>query len=122
MATATSAPKFSGPFKDLLAELAELMDWLWSEHGLSFVKAGDDKVYAFGGNGNVLVFDESKWNGLIEFITPKGGLSIKPGEDGKITVDTAGKDDKTVKAIFREGIDAIRSYYRNRYWVTPNLA
>jgi hypothetical protein len=54
-------------------------------------------------------------------VTPKGGLSIKPGEDGKITVDSGGKDDKLVKAILREGIDAIRSYYKNRYWVTPTV-
>ena len=111
---------FEGPFKGLLAELASLIDWLQSEHDKSYVKAGDDKVYAFGGDGFVVVLDESVWDGLIELITPKGGVSIKPGEDGKISVTSAAEGEAAVKQILREGIDGVRRSYENRYWSTPN--
>ncbi|MEK6320426.1 MAG: hypothetical protein AABN33_01955 [Acidobacteriota bacterium] len=112
---------FEGPYGDLLVELASLIDWLQTEHDKSYVKAGDDKIYAYGGDGFVLVMDESVWNGLIELITPKGALSIKPGDDGKITV-TSAEGEATVKEILREAIDGLRRYYENRYWSTPSTS
>ena len=113
---------FEGPFKGLLSELATLIDWLQTEHDKSYVKAGDDKVYAFGGDGFVVVLDESVWDGLIELITPKGGLSIKPGDDGKMSVTSSAQGDAAVKEILREGIDGLRRYYENRYWSTPTTS
>jgi len=46
MTTTATERNFQGPYKELLAELASLIDWLQSEHDKSYVKAGDDKVYA----------------------------------------------------------------------------
>jgi hypothetical protein len=113
---------FEGPYKGLLSELASVIDWLQTEHDKSYVKAGDDKIYAFGGDGFVLVLDESIWNGLIELVTPKGGLSIKPGDNGKINVTSAVEGEAAVKEILRAGIDGLRRYYENRYWSTPTTA
>src|SRR5437867_4006161 len=110
---------FEGPFKKLLSELASLIDWLETEHDKSYVKAGDNRIYAFGGDGIIVVLDESVWEGLIELITPKGGLSIKPGEGGKMTVTSTPEGDASVKELLRDGIAGIRTYYENRYWSTP---
>jgi hypothetical protein len=120
----TTAPErnFEGPFKELLAELANLIDWLQTEHDKSYVKAGDDKVYAFGGGGFVVVLDQSVWNGLIELITPNGGVSIKSGDDGRIGVTSAVEGEAAVKQLLRDGIDGLRKYYENRYWSTPATA
>jgi len=112
---------FDGPYKELLTELASLIEWLQTEHDVSYVKAGDDKIYAYGGDGHVLVMDETGLDGLIELITPKGALSIKPAEDGKITV-TAAEGEAAAKDILREGIDGVRRYYENRYWSTPTTS
>jgi len=114
---------FEGPFQKQLTELASLIDWLETEHDKSYVKAGDDKVYAFGGGGSVLVLDESVWNGLIELITPDGGVSMKPADNGLIVVTGPGaEDEKTLKARLRTGIEGIRNYYENRYWSTPKTS
>src|SRR5439155_5320432 len=113
--------KFEGPYKDLLAELASLIEWLQTEHDVSYVKAGDDKIYAYGGDGFVFVMDESGLSGLIELITPKGALSINPADDGTITV-TAAESEAAAKEILREGIDGVRRYYENRYWSTPTTS
>ena len=113
--------KFEGPYKDLLAELASLIEWLQTEHDVSYVKAGDDKIYAYGGDGFVFVMDESGLSGLIELITPKGALSINPADDGTITV-TAAEGEAAAKEILREGIDGVRRYYENRYWSTPTTS
>jgi hypothetical protein len=109
----------AGPYQQELTALSELMDWLWTEHGKSFVKAGDDKVYAFGGDGYVLVFDESKWSGSIELITPKGAITIKPGENGKLAIDAPNLDEKSIREILTTGTDGLRRYYEKRYWNTP---
>jgi hypothetical protein len=111
--------RFTGPYKEELAELARLIDWLSAEHSMSFVKAGDDRVYAYGGNGHILVLDESRWNGLIEFITPKGAVSIKPDEAGAVTVTSASPDEKATRQLISDGTKALRTYYENRYWRTP---
>jgi len=114
---------FDGPFKNLLTELAGLIDWLRTEHDKSYVKAGDDKVYAYGGNGYVLVLDESLWSGLIELITPGGGLSIKPGEDGKVSLSSSTTTEAAeIKKLLRDGIDGLKNYYENRYWSTPKTS
>lgn len=123
MTTTATKQKFEGPFKKLLEELAGLIEWLHVEHDKSFVKAGDNKVYAFGGDGFVLVLDESAWNGQIELITPDGGVAIKPGEAGRTSVTgPASEDEPTLKRRLRDGIDGIRRYYENRYWSTPKTS
>ncbi|HJZ68577.1 MAG TPA: hypothetical protein VKF81_10680 [Blastocatellia bacterium] len=113
---------FKGPYKESLSELAELITWLQTEHDKSFVKAGDDKVYAFGGDGFVLVLDERVWDGLIELITPGGALSISPGEGGQTTVTSAVEGEGAIKKLLKQGIQGIRTYYENRYWSTPKTA
>jgi hypothetical protein len=113
---------FEGPYKDSLKELASLIDWLQTEHDKSFVKAGDDKVYAFGGDGYVVVLDQSIWSGLIEVVTPKGGLAIKPGEDGKITITSTVEGEQAIRQLLEDGIAGVRRSYENRYWSTPKTA
>ena len=118
----TSNLNLKGPYEELLKELADLIDELWKTHGMSFVKAGDDRVYAFGGDGYIVVLDESKWEGLIEFITPKGTLSIKPDETGRIGVVSSLPDEKATKELLKDGIKGLSGYYEKRYWSTPVLA
>jgi hypothetical protein len=123
MTGTASDRSFDGPFKNLLTELAGLIDWLQTEHDKSYVKAGDDKVYAYGGNGYVLVLDESLWSGLIELITPGGGLSIKQGEDSKVSVSSSTTTEAAeIKKVLRDGIDGLKNYYENRYWSTPKTS
>ena len=122
MTRTATEQNFEGPFKGLLTELASLIEWLESEHDKSYVKAGDDKVYAFGGEGYVLVLDETVWDSLIELITPNGGVSIKRLEDGKISVTSAVEGEGAVQKLLRDGIDGVRKYYENRYWSTPKTA
>ena len=118
--TTSSRPSFAGAYEKELSALADLMDWLWTEHDKSFVKAGDDKVYAFGGGGYIVVVDESMWQGVIELITPKAGVTIKPGAEGMITVSGTDLDEKGARETMIDGIEGLQRYYENRYWSTPN--
>ena len=108
MTGTASEQSFEGPYKDLLKELVSLIEWVQTEHDKSYVKAGDNKVYAYGGNGFVLVLDESGLDGLVEMVTPKGSVSIKPADNGKIEV-TAAADGEPADQVLRHGIDGLRS-------------
>ena len=96
-----------------------MIEWLESEHGKSYVKAGDDKVFAYGGDGYIVIFDESKWGGLIEFVIKEATVTIKPGEGGQIEVTSQGKDENEIRQLIEDGIEKLRDYYENRYWSTP---
>lgn len=121
MTSELEKPEFKGPYAKQLADLAELITWLEAKHDKSFVKAGDDKVYAFGGNGFVLVLDESTWKSHIELFTPKGAVSIKPNGDG-LVVQGSSQDEKELKAMLLDGIAGLKNYYEDRYWTTPQGA
>lgn len=122
MAESVTNRHFTGPYRRLLTELSELMDWLATEHDVSFVQAGDDKVYAYGVGGYILVFDQSRWAGLIELLAPNCALTIKPAADGQVTVTSTNADEKASKKLFKEALDGIRSYYESRYWDTPKTS
>jgi hypothetical protein len=122
MSQSETPANFSGPYKDLLSDLAAVIDWLRANHDLSFVKAGDNAVYSYGGDGNIVVFDESLWRGLVELQTPDCTFAIKPGDDGKVFVTSSNADEKASKQRFKEAIKAIRDYYETRYWSTPKTA
>jgi len=116
-------PSFAGPFEGALTKLAATIDELWSDHGTSFVKAGDDKVYALGGGGYVVVFDENRWGGLVEVLTPKVTITIRP-VDGQSTLSVTAPDvDETrLNQLLEETAEAIANYYGKRYWRTPKIA
>jgi len=122
MSTSPSKPSFAGPYKAELTELAETIDSVTAEHGTSFVKAGDNKVYALGGNGYVVVLDENEWNGLIEVLTPKTTVHVRPADGGGVTVAAADQNEAAIKALLKETSEKLRSYYDKRYWRTPRIA
>lgn len=119
MSQSQTQTNFSGPYKDLLTDLAELIDWVNTNHDVSFVKAGDNAVYAYGGDGYTVVFDETLWRGLVELQAPDCTFAIKPGEDGRVAVTSSNADEKISKQRFKDAIKAIRDYYETRYWSTP---
>jgi hypothetical protein len=122
MSESQEKPAFSGPYKELLGELAELITWVEENHDLSFVKAGDNQVFAYGGDGNVAVFDETLWQGLVELNTASCTFAIKPGENGQVTVTSSDPDEKASKKKFKEAVAAIRHYYESRYLKAPQSA
>ncbi|HEY6330490.1 MAG TPA: hypothetical protein VI756_14225 [Blastocatellia bacterium] len=122
MTTSTNKPSFSGPYSEALTELAETVESVTAEHGTSFVKAGDNKVYALGGSGYVVVLDETGWNGLVEVLTPKTTVMIRPADGGGISVSAGDLSQDATIALLKETSEKLRSYYDKRYWRTPRIA
>ncbi|HKV38732.1 MAG TPA: hypothetical protein VJX67_05940 [Blastocatellia bacterium] len=120
--TIPGKPDFSGPFEKALTNLAATVDSIWEEHGTSFVKAGDDKVFALGGAGFVVVVDEKMWGGLVEILTPTATITARPGDDGKLSVASGDLDQAAINKLLKKTSEALRSYYEKRYWRTPKTA
>jgi len=117
--TASTAPSFSGPFESALTNLAEVIEKVWADHGTSFVKAGDDKVYALGGAGYVVVMDERKWDGLVEILTPDATITTRRNEDGTLAVESANLEESDIKKHLKSTSEHLKEYYEKRYWKTP---
>ncbi|PYP86252.1 MAG: hypothetical protein DMF61_14180 [Blastocatellia bacterium AA13] len=119
MSTQSTSTHFEGVFKDALSALASTLDDLMADHGTSFVKAGDDRVYALGGDGYVVVLDERKWDGLVEVLTPDATISVRPTAEGKHDASSPNLEARAVAEKLREANSRIRAYYNKRYWKTP---
>jgi len=122
MSTQSTSIQFKGPFKDALSDLASTLEDLLADHGTSFVKAGDDRVFALGGGGYVVVLDERKWDGLVEVLTPEATISVRPTAEGNHDASAPNLDQSAVTNKLREANSRIRDYYGKRYWKTPKTA
>jgi len=119
----TNQPDFSGPFEAALTRLASTINEIWADHGTSFVKAGDDRVYAMGGAGYIVVFDENRWGGLVEVLTPKVTISIRPvSGQSTLSVTAPDTDETKLNQLLEETARALQDYYGKRYWHTPKIA
>jgi len=118
----SSKTDFTGPYASALSELAKTIDFIMAEHGTSFVKAGDNKVYSLGGDGYVIVLDENEWNGLVEVLTPKATIHIRPVDGGNVTVTAEKLQEDEIKQLLTETSEKLKSYYEKRYWRTPKIA
>ena len=98
--------------------MAETIDKVWAEHDTSFVKAGDDKVYALGGAGYVVVMDERKWEGLVEILTPDATITARPNESGTLEVSAPNLDESAIRQHLKSTAEHLEEYYHKRYWKT----
>ncbi len=100
-----------------LAALVTTVERLHRERTVSFVAAGDEKIYAYGGNGFVAIFGEDVFGGLVEVETPTGTIRIEPDERGAPSVNAAdGDDSRPVGERLSEATRQLETYYRRRYW------
>jgi len=71
-------PIFKGEYRAILDEVYELLIQLWDEHYTSPVFAGDEMIFALGGNGYSVVFSHLGFQTLVELRTPQGGIDLRP--------------------------------------------
>jgi hypothetical protein len=86
-----------------------------AEHRVSFVAAGDEKIYAYGGDGYVVVFNERVFGDLVELETPCGSARIEPNKDGSLAV-TSTPPDVDADELLSEAARGLLRYYEKRYW------
>jgi hypothetical protein len=80
-------PVFKGEYTALLDEVFKLLVRLWDEHYTSPVFAGDEMIFALGGNGYSVVFSHLGFNTLVELRTPQGGIDLRPDASaGAVTI------------------------------------
>jgi hypothetical protein len=99
-----------------LAAFVEIVERLHREHRVSFVAAGDERIYAYGGRGYVVIMSEREFGGLVEVETPSGTIRIEPDADGRAAIASAGDDPRPIGARLAEARASLEAYYAGRYW------
>lgn len=88
-----------------------------AEHTVSFIQAGDDRVYAYGAEGYSVVFTQHVFDALVEVLTPHGSLRIERGGEGRLAIESVGEaPSQPTETLLDETCKALERYYARRYW------
>ena len=106
-------PEFASDHQVLLVYFYELLTSLWEEHYTSPIFAGDEMIFALGGNGYETVFSHMGFGALVEIRSPHANIDLRPmPHDDKQVVgisrfESAGgmNPDEALRAFFKGIID-----------------
>ena len=77
-----SKPIFKGEHSALLDHFYQLLEVLWERHYTSPVFAGDEMIFALGGNGYEIVLSHLGFQALVEIRSPHARIDLRPESDG----------------------------------------
>ena len=108
-------PRFSGEHAELVGQLYDVFVRLWEEHYTSPVFAGDEMIFALGGNGYMLVFSHLGFKTLFEARTPVGSIELRPNaEDGSVSISKVDSPEGiSADQLVRDLMSGLDDYYRN---------
>jgi hypothetical protein len=107
-------PVFKGEYRAILDEVYELLIRLWEEHNTSPVFAGDEMIFALGGNGYSVVFSHLGFQTLVELRTPQGGIDLRPeASSGGVTIAKVDSPEGVPpQKLLRDLMKGLVDYYR----------
>lgn len=97
-----------------LERLVAVIERLHREHTVSFIAAGDEKIYAYGGGGYVAIVSDRLFDGVVDIETPAGSFRIEPGEDGRPAVAAVGDGSVPTERDLEVASDGFERYYARR--------
>jgi hypothetical protein len=116
MSTMAGRPRRASDTPGVLDDFIDVVEHLHRDHRVSFVQAGDEKIFAYGGGGYVLVISELVFGGLVELQTPTASLRVEPDASGALTVVVVTPEGGSAASILEDGCAGLRRYYGKRYW------
>lgn len=107
-------PEFKGDHSQLLGQLFDLIVKLWEEHYTSPVFAGDEMIFALGGNGYTVVLSHLGFKTLVEAQTPRGAIDLRPDpESGAVSIARVDSPDELqADELLRDLMTGIADYYQ----------
>ena len=109
-------PEFALDHQVLLDYFYELLTSLWEQHYTSPIFAGDEMVFALGGNGYETVFSHQGFGGLIEIRSPYANIDLRPAAQDEKSVVAISRfesaDGMTVDDALRDFFSGIIAYYK----------
>jgi hypothetical protein len=106
-------PVFKGPHATLLEHFYELLLALWEQHYTSPVFAGDEMIFALGGNGYEIVLSHLGFKTLVEIRSPHARIDLRPESDGSgVTIaNFESPEGLNIEEVFRDFSIGIVDYY-----------
>lgn len=117
MTTESSRPPTAQDAPTQLAALVDTIERLHRDHTVAYIAAGDDKIYAYGGDGYVAIISQRVFGGLVEIETPTGTIRIEPNDAGEVAA--SGSEGESAAALGERLLEAksrIERYYDKRFW------
>jgi hypothetical protein len=106
-----SKPLFKGDHADLLEGVYSTLVGLWERHYTSPVFAGDEMIFALGGNGHLIVFSNLGFETLVEVRTPRGSIELRPSEGAVSIAKVDSPEGVPANKLLREFLAGIDDYY-----------
>lgn len=108
-------PQFAADHQVLLDYFYELLTSLWEQHYTSPIFAGDEMIFALGGNGYETVFSHLGFGALVEIRSPHATIDLRPtAQDDKTVVGISrfeSADGMNTEAALRDFFKGIIDYY-----------
>lgn len=97
-----------------LARLVEVIERLHRDHTVSFIAAGDEKIYAYGGGGYIAIVPEAVFDGVVDVETPTKKFRIEPGDAGRRIPAGVADGDVPADAELADAAEGFERYYARR--------
>lgn len=111
-----STPRLAPGAPESIRDLVAAVERIHEEHRVSFIAAGDEKIYAYGGNGYVAIVSDRMFGGLVEVETPSGNLRVEPDDEGRLAATPDAGVTRDVGELLAETVRNMLLYYERRYW------
>lgn len=97
-----------------LARLVEVVERLHRDHTVSFIAAGEEKIYAYGGGGFVAIVSDRLFDGVVDIETPTTKFRVERDADGRtVAVLATGEGAPTADDLV-EATGGFERYYSRR--------
>lgn len=97
-----------------LARLVEVVERLHREHTVSFIAAGDNKIYAYGGGGFVATVSDRLFDDVVDIETPTSKLRIERDADGRMSAVMSTGEGVPAADDLAAAADGFERYYSRR--------
>lgn len=97
-----------------LARLVDVVERLHRDHTVSFIAAGEEKIYAYGGGGFVAIVSDRLFDGIVDIETPTTKFRVERDADGRtVAVLATGEGEPTAHEL-AAAADGFERYYARR--------
>lgn len=108
------SPSASAKSSPALDRLVEVIERLHRDHRVSFIAAGDQRVYAYGGGGYVAIVSDQLFDGAVDIEAPTMKLRVERDADGRLVATSATAPEGPADGDLSDIADGLERYYARR--------
>ena len=108
------SPSASANASPALDRLVEVIERLHRDHRVSFIAAGDQRVYAYGGGGYVAMVSDQLFDAAVDIESPTVKMRVERDADGRLVATSATAPEGPTVGDLSDIADGLERYYSRR--------